>query len=872
MAASSELRDARWIWSDGDRFAYQQYVRFRRDFELADSPTEGTLRLTADAYYQAWLNGVCLGSGPCKSAEGERFVDALPVGRFLQPGPNRLEILVMCMGAGSFTYVPAAAGLIYALEVGEQRLVSDAATLVSEEPTRQQASVRLWFQPAVDLVDLTREERQWRPASEVGHTHRLRPRRVPLASREPCLVQRLVHADRVRLPNQSFTFRCRGMLLPEEERLSSELYTTPGCFVTELISPIEQELRVLPSMGSIAWYADGRLISKGTGWSYSNGGTVRLRKGANRFYGNHLRNHVEEASFCGWSAEPVTVRNPFGQGLVGLIPLAYEALPEHDDELAALTKSFPEMSWLNGNAHDLAHHAEPLPGNDQAYDELLETTADEPLVLPAAEAGAASRLIVDLGAVCHGWLSWRAVATAGSRLTISLVEYLDEPRAADEPPRIQWPVVAHNTVAVRLREGRQSFETMHHYAGRYLIVMHEGEEPLRLEDLRLLSATCGSRPRGYFRCSDPLLNEIYEIAVRSCIAGVDDTFTDCPLFEQVNWNFDNRAAYWGESWSIANLAVARHSILLFAEDPRSDGLVNSQYPSSWHDTAIPNWSFHWIMWVRDYVVESGDGAFARELWPRIAAGLDEALARCRPDGLFSWPEAWHFIEWGAGRDDEGVVLSHEQACLAGALEAACWLSDQLGEDSTAWSEARDKLAAACNAQLWCEERGAYADALKEDGSLSSVSSQTNNAALVAYGLATAEREAIILEHLRHDRLLLPGSPYGLFYVFAALDRVGDGETIFRHIRHRWGDMVRAGDKTLWEMFNRSDEPHAATRSRCHPFAAYVVRYLLRYVLGYQGLDDAGEPVWSPKPPAGIDFCRGSVPTRNGLVHYRWPAD
>ena len=76
-----------------------------------------------------------------------------------------------------------------------------------------------------------------------------------------------------------------------------------------------------------------------------------------------------------------------------------------------------------------------------------------------------------------------------------------------------------------------------------------------------------------------------------------------------------------------------------------------------------------------------------------------------------------------------------------------------------------------------------------------------------------------------------GSPYGLYYILEMFDRLGEVEELFKLIRQRWGEMVLAGDTTTWETFSEWNGPVWPTRSRCHPFAAFVAKYLIRYLLG-----------------------------------------
>ncbi len=861
-----------WIWS-GRADGHNDWRQVRHAFEVAGRPSRGELSITADALYQVWLNGRMIGHGPAKSAKGSRGIDRYDISGLLTPGNNLLEALVLNIGTGTMCYCPGEPGLCFDVVVdGHLVATSGRETLMRPDPARRSDTVRRWMLPCLEDVDAAVEAEAWQAAEIVERKLALYARRVPPASRQPLVPERLVQADRVRFPTFSISFRHKPYLVTPHEVTRQNCYATPAWFVTDILSPIDQRLHLTPTRGSVTWHHEGLQIAAGSGWGPwtpgdANPGIIDLKAGANRLIGVHSHDHFAEFNLAGYSEAPVRFVNPFGEGSFQVVLTEQKVPGEVDWE--ALRPSMPEMdpchTMLEANAQDLVLGAQVI-GEEPL---LVCIPASEPLELPSAPEGEAVRLIVDLGMVHNGWLAFDVNGNAGSRLIFSFFEGID----AGPPLRLHWAYGCENALTYRLGEGPQSFESFHPYGVRYIAIHHTGNTPVRLGNLRVLTANCGSRPRGYLQCSDPLLNEIYAIAVQSVISSVDDTFTDCPTFEQVNWNFDNRTAFMGEVLSCANLAVSRHSIELFAEDPEFTGLVRSQYPSVW-DNFIPLWSLHWIMWCRDYWWATGDIAFVKRLFHRIAAGVEEALGRIDARGLLAWEGVWHFVEWGHGRDDGHAVNGCEQAGLAGALAAAVELAEQLGDPRAGeWEGARRQLIEAVNRELWVPERGAYADSLHADGSLSSVSSQTTNAMMAVYGIASEDVARDLARRISEKEAgLLPyGSPYGLFYILELYDRFEMVEPIFAAIRHRWGDMVLAGDRTTWEHFAEfGGHMGFPTRSRCHPFAAYVIKYLVKYLMGIRAEGPAfASPLILPAPPRGITFCRGAIPTPGGLLRTGW---
>ena len=882
---------AKWIWDDSDRWSYHHYVQARRTFTVGEpdlAMVRGgapTLAITADAYYQAWLNGRVIGEGPAKSAEGRRSVDLWPIASLLLAGKNELLIVALSLGTGTMTYCPDEAGLIFELDLGRRRVPSDDETEVRPDPARQKRTARRWILPCIEDIDDAAEGGEWKSAKVVGKQIQIYPRRVPLPTREVLSVKRMVMAEVVRPPNVAISMRLRPYLTDGDQKRRSNPFAAPAYIVTDIVSPIDQKLTFTPTLGNVTWYFRGQKIFEGSGWrpwvQTDPPAGIDLRKGPNRLVGLHDRtNHFEDINLAGFAAQPVEFTNPFGRGAFQVVRVREaRALVEGPTmekiDWNALRPAMGEMDPLDsmpfGNPYDLVYGARQVGRDQPALKNASAGSSSEPLVIPPAPPGLATRVIVDLGVLHNGWLAFDAEGRKGSLLVLAMFEGLEP----GPPIRIQWPGGCNNALAYRLRDGRQSFESFFAYGVRYIAIQHTGDHHVRLGNLRVFTANCGSALQGSLLVDDELLNSIYRICAQSVISGVNDTFTDCPTFEQVNWNFDNRAAAMADAATCANYAVTRNSIELFDEDPRFRGLVRSQYPSTW-ESQIPMWAFHWIMWCRDYYWQTADMGFAQRIMPRVAAGIREGLDKIGPRGLLEWPGTWHFIEWGNGRDDDHDVMSAEQAGFVGALDAAIELAavtgNQYGETAEKWRSARANLVRAVNDNLWDAKRQAYFDSLHRDGSPSPVTSQTTNAAMAVYGFASAERAKELARRiLAGDPQLLPyGSPYGLYYVLELLDQQGDTENIFSIIRRRWGEMVLAGDTCTWETFAEFGYLDWPTRSRCHPFAAYVAKYMTRYLLGVNVLAPGYAKFHIElKLPEGINHCHGSVPTPKGLIRVGW---
>ncbi len=77
---------ARWIWLPAPHHCKNAYVCFRRRFVLNNNvaPQSATLKITADARYEAYLNGHWLGHGPIRSWPTPWPVDTYDIGHLLR--------------------------------------------------------------------------------------------------------------------------------------------------------------------------------------------------------------------------------------------------------------------------------------------------------------------------------------------------------------------------------------------------------------------------------------------------------------------------------------------------------------------------------------------------------------------------------------------------------------------------------------------------------------------------------------------------------------------------------------------------------------------------------------------------------------------
>lgn len=123
---------AQWIWLPQDYEVINQYVNFRDEFSLSDtenlSEIDAQLYISVDTEYAVWINGNFVDCGQYDDYPDKKAYDVLNVTKHLKHGKNVLCILGYYQGENSMQYIKGSPRLIYALEAGNTKVVSDNKT------------------------------------------------------------------------------------------------------------------------------------------------------------------------------------------------------------------------------------------------------------------------------------------------------------------------------------------------------------------------------------------------------------------------------------------------------------------------------------------------------------------------------------------------------------------------------------------------------------------------------------------------------------------------------------------------------------------------------------------------------------------------
>ncbi len=508
--------------------------------------------------------------------------------------------------------------------------------------------------------------------------------------------------------------------------------------------------------------------------------------------------------------------------------------------------------------------AEGLVGNPGG---LIHGLGEATVVRPAEDGDV--ELVYDLGCQRVGYYDFELKAEEGLIVDVAGVEYIAP------SGRVQHTNPYRNSMRYICKEGWNRFTSYERRSGRYLfITLRNQTRPALIRSFKVVESTYPVERRGSFACSDEALTRIWEISAHTLKLCMEDTFTDCPLYEQTHWVGDARNEALFAYTAFGAYDLGRRCIRLSGQSLEQYPIVLSHTPSTW-ERLIPAFSFLWGISVWDYYEHTGDVELLKEAYPWAIRNLQGAEDFVNDQGLFS-AGMWNFFDWTKLDLYQRTVL-HNSMLLVGAIDAAKKCGEALGVDTHApWLAAyRDRLVRGINA-LWDPEKGAYPDSIRDSGEISpSISMHTSFLAILHDIVEERNREQVVRNLLDPpEDMVRVGSPFALFYVMQALEKTGHADEIVKMIRENYTPMLEAGATTVWESFatGTTGRDGFPTRSHGHGWSAAPVYYLNRLVLGIAPEAPGGREYAVSPRLSGLTWARGSSATVHGDIEVSWKLD
>ncbi len=920
---------ASWIWGGAEESPRNEWRCFRRSFVAPKGCDAAVLSIAADSRYALYVNGEWVGRGPARSWPEKQSYDTYEVGHLIRAGErNTIAVLVMHFGVSTFYYVRGRGGLLAQMELlseGQmlQTIATDGEWRTVRHPGHDPRSPRMSCQQAfseridarlgsTEWVSPHYDDADWERALTIGTAGtapwtELEPRDIPLLAEESRYPSRIESLRRVEPIAWSTAIDVRSQM----DRDSAN-HCNPVGYVGYLATTIRVKSAAVLTLGfpnatshlpGVALNGAPIEASAYTGKPPERYVELTLRPGDNFLWLDvtHEADHGRNLQLGMDSAEPFELVSPFGEQIgtsaspfVSVGPFDRVEVIDHRPgrELSKnhvgylRLRNCPSPSELTEFERWIRPVPKTLVSRDNVFVACIWSRRETRLQVPyelrhAIDSSPApgvvplfdeadTEMIVDFGLELSGYLAFDLEASAGTIVDFYGFEYMRDDYRQDTYD-------LDNTLRYICTEGRQAYISPIRRGMRYVMVTVRGaSRPLKLYGLQVRQSHYPVAEIGAFRCSDALLNDIWDISRHTTRLCMEDTFVDCPAYEQVFWVGDSRNEALINYYTFGDTALVKRCLRLVPGSRSQTPLYANQVPSGW-SSVIPNWTFFWAQACKEFVDHTGDAEFAAEMWPHIRYTLDHYWLKRDERGLLSI-DGWNLLDWAPIDQPNRGVVTHQNAFLCRTLQDAAALARIARDpDGAELYEARaERLREAVVRWLWSDDRQAFADCLREDGSLSDTFSVQTQVVAYLCGIAQKEREAAVRRHIVHppESFVRIGSPFMAFFYYEALARMGDYGELLADMRRNYGQMVELGATACWEMYpnfavNRAN-PEMPTRSHCHAWSAAPGYFLGAYVLGIRPSSSGWEEIVVEPQPVDLLWARGSVPhPAGGRIDVSW---
>ena len=891
---------ARWIWKENKSDTYNGHVIFQRDLRLDAPVSEAVIRISADSRYRLRINGQWVNDGPSRAFPEHYSYDEISCGHLLRQGLNRIEVEVHYFGCGTFQSIPRQGGLLVLLQAelenGKvENIASDTSWMAAAVRQRMQNTLRRSCQlEPLEVYDASAGNGyEFSPAvivcdPEAGPWKNLAPREVPLLTRREALIRRVIRTGLVEKEYRIFALNPMQDLFPGHTLINPGDILPVVCAL-ELDLPREQETTLLLQNASAVLNAVE--LKEDTPVRFPAGKSFLI------FAARSFSGHSSIQTGIGFPAEfEFTVSGMWKAPLKALARCAASDVPTTDfapeieaarevvrekyrqifkaagaEEFKALLPECfpvkPEDFYSDAGCFSFQRQ-EKLPG---PYDGVENPQAliypDDRCTVVQPADGKDVELVCDLGEQNVGYWNFVIHAAAGTVVDISAVEYIAPDGTIQHVSK--YPPGYNNGLRYICSGGWNRFTSLARRSGRYLfVILRNMTSPVRIQSLRLVESTYPVVPCGTFSSSNADLDRIYRISANTLKLCMEDTFTDCPLYEQTCWVGDLRNESRFALSCFGAPELVRRCLRLAGESLEQLPLAASQVPSAWGNV-IPSFSFLWVIAIGELYKELGDEAFVREMFPAVEKMLDNALGMLDPEnGLFTGP-FWNFLEWSEVNIGYKTML-YNSIVLKGALDSACAMAELTGSDAGRFRTAAEKLVSAVNA-LWDSRHLAYFESVDSSGKpVEQFSVHTSMLALL-FDIVPQECYAPVCSNIIEPRQELIGisSAYAFAFWVDALEKAGHEEIILEKMLPCYRKMLDAGSDTVWEVFGTGSDEKFITRSHCHGWSAMPLYIFPRLILGLKN-QAPGHDRFTVSPRVDdLEYASGTRWTMYGPLSCSW---
>jgi alpha-L-rhamnosidase len=487
------------------------------------------------------------------------------------------------------------------------------------------------------------------------------------------------------------------------------------------------------------------------------------------------------------------------------------------------------------------------------------------IVKPLRQWKADQRMVYDFGVEIVGYPQFTIdAAKEGIEFEIGTGERLD----TNQVPLLR--VSSDHSEKYTTKKGLQSWRPYTWSGFRYFSI--ETRPDLRIRDVSAEFACYNYEMESSFECSDPQLNEFWNIGKHTMRINSIDTYED-PWREHTQYIAgDSRymLIFGNYAFGKSSRFLSAYNLVCGAQSQRwrEDGAIRGRYPTDYFlqpgsSTYLADYQLEWVLMMREYFLYYGKDELIEQLYPNLKKAMDYFQPFVEPQtGLLANLPGWIVLDWpDTFHMEKKSIITGINCQYYGALKAAAAMAADFAHDekqAQQWSEQARRLKESINRELWSEKERAYLDSYEG----TKMGQQPQVYALV-YGLPDEHRKGDML-----NRIMKRGKASEQSFAYWTLNAMfseGKDQWALDYMRTNWGAQTRlASFNGAWhEGWNL---PWGSTS---HAWSSGPTALLPQKVLGLEPTG-YGWKTFTVKPLMGdLTWAKGTVSTVAGDITAAW---
>ena len=358
---------------------------------------------------------------------------------------------------------------------------------------------------------------------------------------------------------------------------------------------------------------------------------------------------------------------------------------------------------------------------------------------------------------------------------------------------------------------------------------------LVINDVRLqsFSAVCEDMVPA-INTEDALLQKIDQVSIRTLKNCMQLVFEDGPKRDRRMWLGDLRLQARANYKTFGNKEMVKRCLYLFGGLTFNEGKIPAclflEPEIEPDDTYLFDYALLYGSVLLDYYQETGDEKTLRDLYPVAIRQIEIGLTYLNEDGIIAdrSGEFWCFVDWGEGLNTQAASL----AILIYSMRYGIRLAEYMGDEKTIlWlDEKMQELKRSAIRHFWDEEQKLFVS-----GRDRQISWATQVWMILARVFDKEKNRELILHTIEVNPRIRMVTPYMYHHYIDALIRSDEKDRALDEMKRYWGEMIRDGADTFWELYNpynKYESPYGsvAVNSFCHAWSCTPTYFLRKFYL------------------------------------------